>query len=378
MTRIVAASDVGIPNGVAPLDSTALVPLTYIPTLTGKTLNQGTLSGTTQIQGPLSSGSSPSVGTAGQVLTSAGPGLPPSWTSVTGTGSVTSVGMTVPSFLSVANSPITSAGVLNVTLSGTALPVSSGGTGSITIPTDGQLLIGNGTGFTLGTISGGGGITVVNTAGGIALTTSNIPNAGLQYSAFTLGSTSVSLGDTKTTIAGLTLASANFTTALTLSGSSGTVGQVLTSGGPGAAPTWTTVTSGSGGTVTSVGVSVPSFLSVANSPVTSSGTIAISLSGTALPVSSGGTGATTLSGLAYGNGTTAFTAATGAQVAAVIGSIAVTNATNVNSVLTTTDADFFVALGASSSGYQGLGFSTGITVNPSTGAITNGIHGGSF
>lgn len=48
--------------------------------------------------------------------------------------------------------------------------------------------------------------------------------------------------------------------------------------------------------VTSIGVSVPSFLSVTNSPVTESGTIAITYSGTAIPIANGGTGATTASG----------------------------------------------------------------------------------
>jgi len=42
-----------------------------------------------------------------------------------------------------------------------------------------------------------------------------------------------------------TIASANLTTALTLTGASCTSGQVLTSGGSGAAPTWTTVSGGS-------------------------------------------------------------------------------------------------------------------------------------
>ena len=46
-----------------------------------------------------------------------------------GSGTVTSVGMTVPAFLSVSGSPVTTAGVLAVTLSGTALPVANGGTG---------------------------------------------------------------------------------------------------------------------------------------------------------------------------------------------------------------------------------------------------------
>ena len=87
------------------------------------------------------------------------------------------------------------------------------------------------------------------------------------------------------------------------------------------------------GTVTSIGITVPSFLS-AGSAITTSGTIAISLSGTALPIANGGTGststtfanlttnvsgtlpianggtgATTLTGILKGNGTSAFTAA---------------------------------------------------------------------
>jgi len=54
---------------------------------------------------------------------------------------------------------------------------------------------------------------------------------------------------------------------------------------------WTTFNSK--GSVTSVAASVPSFLSVAGSPITSSGTLAISYSGTALPIANGGTNATT-------------------------------------------------------------------------------------
>ena len=49
-----------------------------------------------------------------------------------GVGSVTSVAMSVPAFLSVAGSPITSSGTLAVTLSGTALPLANGGTGQTT------------------------------------------------------------------------------------------------------------------------------------------------------------------------------------------------------------------------------------------------------
>lgn len=46
------------------------------------------------------------------------------------------------------------------------------------------------------------------------------------------------------------------------------------------------------GTVTSVAASVPAFLSIAGSPITTSGTLAITLSGTALPIANGGTGQT--------------------------------------------------------------------------------------
>lgn len=48
----------------------------------------------------------------------------------------------------------------------------------------------------------------------------------------------------------------------------------------------------SGGGVTSVAMTVPAFLSIAGSPITSSGTLAVSLSGTALPIANGGTAST--------------------------------------------------------------------------------------
>jgi hypothetical protein len=56
-------------------------------------------------------------GTAGQVLSSNGTTLPPTWIPAGGTGTVTSVSLTVPSILSVAGSPVTTTGTLAVTLS---------------------------------------------------------------------------------------------------------------------------------------------------------------------------------------------------------------------------------------------------------------------
>jgi hypothetical protein len=57
-------------------------------------------------------------------------------------------------------------------------------------------------------------------------------------------------------------------------------------------------TSGGGGsgTVTSVGLSAPSIFTVSNSPVTTSGTLALTYSGTALPIANGGTAETTATG----------------------------------------------------------------------------------
>jgi hypothetical protein len=68
------------------------------------------------------------------------------------------------------------------------------------------------------------------------------------------------------------------------------------------------IAAGGVGTVTSVALTAPSIFSVAGSPITSSGTLALTYSGTALPVANGGSGATTLTGYVKGNGTSAFTA----------------------------------------------------------------------
>jgi len=58
---------------------------------------------------------------------------------------------------------------------------------------------------------------------------------------------------------------------------------------------WTTFNGKGAGTVTSVAATVPSVFSITGSPITASGTLAISYSGTALPVLNGGTGQTTAS-----------------------------------------------------------------------------------
>lgn len=119
------------------------------------------------------------------------------------------------------------------------------------------------------------------------------------------------------------------------------------------------------GTVTSVAATVPAFLSISGSPITTSGTLAISYSGTALPVANGGTGALTLTGYVYGNGTGAMTAATTIPTTVLSGTV--TNAQLANSAITI------------NGNVVSLGGSTTITAATiSTLTIGTGLSGTSF
>jgi len=76
----------------------------------------------------------------------------------------------------------------------------------------------------------------------------------------------------------------------------GTPGDLLTSaGGDSNAMTWTSASFGTG-TVTSVNVTTPTFMTSSGGPITTTGTITLGLSGTPLPVANGGTGTTTSTG----------------------------------------------------------------------------------
>jgi len=118
----------------------------------------------------------------------------------TASGTVTSVAASVPAFLSIAGSPITTSGTLAITYSGTALPVANGGTGQTTY-TNGQLLIGNTTGNTLtkSTLTAGTGITITNGAGSISIAASG------GSPAMTLISTLTASSNTTLSWTGLTL-----------------------------------------------------------------------------------------------------------------------------------------------------------------------------
>ena len=148
----------GSTSGTTTLQAPAVAGTTTItlPSTTGTLLlTTGTASAATNLAGgsngtiPYQSASGTTqmlaAGTSGQVLQSNGASAP-SWVNAA-TGSVTSVAMTVPSFLSVSGSPITSSGTLAVTLSGTALPIANGGTNSTATPTAGAVPYGTGTAF---------------------------------------------------------------------------------------------------------------------------------------------------------------------------------------------------------------------------------------
>ena len=180
-------------------------------------------------------------------------------------------------------------------------PIINGGTGLSTLPTNGQLLIGNAGEYKLNTLGAGAGVSVTNGPGTIVLANtgvlSNIAGTGISVSGATgnvaianTGVLSFSGGTTGLTpvaaatgavVLGGTLGIANGGTNGTATptagavpygtgtayafSAAGTSGQVLTSGGAGS-PTWTTPTTG---TVTSVTGTSPVVSSGGNTPAIS-------------------------------------------------------------------------------------------------------------
>jgi hypothetical protein len=126
-------------------------------------------------------------------------------------------------------------------------------------------------------------------------------------------------------------------------------GQVLTATS-GTTATWQTISAGGSGTVTSVGLTVPTFLTVTNSPVTGSGTLAVTLSGTALPVANGGTGATTSTGtgaVVLAGTPTLTTPVLGVATATSVNKVAITAPTT-SATLTLADGSSLITSGANS------------------------------
>ena len=186
-------------------------------------------------------------GTAGQVLTSGGAGSP-TWTTVTGTGTVTSVAQTFTGgIVSVGGSPITTSGTLALTVAGTSggIPYFSSGT----TWASSAALTANGVVY-----GGGAAASPASTAAGttgqvLIATTSNAPSWGqVPLATGVTGTLPVSNGGTGQSTA-LTQYGVIYGSSATAMGNTaaGTTGQVLIAT-TSAAPSWGLVPIAGGGT----------------------------------------------------------------------------------------------------------------------------------
>jgi hypothetical protein len=130
-------------------------------------------------------------GNSGKYLTT--DGTDTSWAS-NPLGTVTSVAATVPSFLSIAGSPITTSGTLAISLSGTALPTTSGGTGLTSFTANGVVYASSSSALTTGSVLTFDGFTLTNNSGSTAGTTgfSASNSVANGYTALTLRNTGAS------------------------------------------------------------------------------------------------------------------------------------------------------------------------------------------
>ena len=229
-------------------------------------------------------------------------------------------------------------------VSGT-LPIANGGTNTASVPANGQLLIGNGTDYTVANLTAGTGVTITNTAGGITL---SAPDNGT-VTGVTASSPLASSGGTAPDISLTgTVPVANGGTGQTTY----TDGQILIGNTTGNTLAKATLTAGTGVTITNgpgtITISAPDTGTVtavtASSPLASSGgaTPNLSLTGT-VAIANGGTAGTatpTAGAVPYGTGTAyAFTnAGTTGQVLTSAGAGAPTWTTPTTGTVTSVTA----------------------------------------
>jgi len=221
----------------------------------------------------------PTAGSAGQVLTSAGGVGAPYWQTLTGTGTVTSVDLTAGTGISVSGGPITTAGSITVTNTAPDQIVSLTGAGTTTVTgiypnftitsndaftgtvTSVNLTAGTGISVSGGPITSSGSITVVNTAPDqiVSLTGAGTTTVTGTYPNFTITSSDAYSG-TVTSVN----ASGN-TTGLTFTGGPITTSGTLTLGGT------LVVANGGTGATTAAGArtNLGAAASGANSDITS-------------------------------------------------------------------------------------------------------------
>ena len=184
-------------------------------------------------------------------------------------------------------------------------PPGQGGTGVVAQPSNGQLLIGNGTNYSLSNITAGAGISIANGAGSITISSPNTfawPSGGVPYSTGSAWSGSLSLSGSGSVLA---LTNGPVFTAPVLGAAQASSVAFNVSGG-------SSVIQGNAGTVGVVTYTLPS-----STPTTSGYVLASDTSGNmswAPAGLTGPTGPTGPSGTYYAStSTTSLTLATGAQ-----------------------------------------------------------------
>ena len=202
----------------SPVTTTGTLALTYsgtaLPEANGGTAQTTYTTGDLLYASGANTLSKLAVGTTGQVLKVAA-GVP-SWATDTTTGTVTSVGLSAPAFLTVGSSPVTSSGTLALTYSGTAIPAANGGTAQTTYAT-GDLLYASGSN-TLAKLGIGTSAQVLTVTGGV-------PAWGTVAGTGTVTSVAVSGGTTGlTTSGGPITSSGTITLAGTLAPANGGTG----------------------------------------------------------------------------------------------------------------------------------------------------------
>ena len=216
-----------------------------------------------------------------------------------------------------------------------ALSVAYGGTGLTSTPSNGQLLIGNGTNYTLATLTQGTGVTISNTSGAITISAT--------------GS-----GGTVTTVS---VASAN--------GFAGTVANATTTPAITISTSITGLLYGNGTALAAV--SVGSGLSYSAGSLSNSGVTGMA-AGSGISVSAA-TGNVTVTN----TGVTGVTAGTGITLSGTTGNVTVTNAgvtsfTSSSGLSVNTSATGAVSV--TNTGVTGVTAGTGITVSGPTGNVT--------
>jgi hypothetical protein len=221
---------------------------------------------------------------------------PPSFPSTGGSGTVTSVDVTGGTTgLTTSGGPVTTSGT--IIFAGT-LNIANGGTGEITASAAFNALSPV---TTLGDlIYGSAANTNDRLAGNITATKNFLVQTGTGTISAAPSWGTIDVADVPTLNQNTTGTASNVTGIVAVAnGGTGTATPALVAGTnvsiTGTWPNQTINSSNPGGTVTSVDATVPSFLSISGGPITSSGTLAISYSGTALPIPNGGTGQTTAS-----------------------------------------------------------------------------------